>query len=153
MGTKYGVLIAVACIGIGLFIGSGILMHYCSLPVAKVCKPRRRVLLKVWVAVRSLLVKAKIAWSFYQVSSLSLSLYPLYTPTPTPNSLILPLSLMLPREPLPSSSPEPRPDQVATLIPEVYAVTMPAQVDAFLEVHDGCLSWRVAPTKMICAIS
>ena len=57
-----------ACIGIGLFIGSAILMHYCSLPVAKACKPKRRVLLKVWVAVRSLMVKAKIAWSFYQVS-------------------------------------------------------------------------------------
>ena len=67
-GTKYVTLIVVACIGIGLFIGSAILMRYCSLPVAKACKPKRRVLLKVWVAVRSLMVKAKIAWSFYQVS-------------------------------------------------------------------------------------
>ena len=67
-GTKYVTLIVVACISIGLFIGSAILMHYCSLPVAKACKPKRRVLLKVWVAVRSLMVKAKIAWSFYQVS-------------------------------------------------------------------------------------
>ena len=66
--TKYATLIVVACIGIGLFIGSAILMHYCSLPVAKACKPKRRVLLKVWVAVCSLMVKAKIAWSFYQVS-------------------------------------------------------------------------------------
>ena len=66
-GTKYVTLIVVACISIGLFIGSAILMHYCSLPVAKACKPKRRVLLKVWVAVRSLMVKAKIAWSFYQV--------------------------------------------------------------------------------------
>ena len=70
-GTKYVTLIVVACIGIGLFIGSAILMHYCSLPVAKACKPKRRVLLKVWVAVRSLMVKAKIAWSFYQVSQSS----------------------------------------------------------------------------------
>ena len=67
-GTKYVTLIVVACIGIGLLIGSAILMHYCSLPVAKACTPKRRVLLKVWVAVRSLMVKAKIAWSFYQVS-------------------------------------------------------------------------------------
>ena len=67
-GTKYVTLIVVACIGIGLFIGSAILMHYCSLPVAKACKPKRRVLLKVWMAVCSLMVKAKIAWSFYQVS-------------------------------------------------------------------------------------
>ena len=67
-GTKYVTLIVVACIGVGLFIGSAILMHYCSLPVAKACKPKRRVLLKVWVAARSLMVKAKIAWSFYQVS-------------------------------------------------------------------------------------
>ena len=66
-GTKYVTLVVVACIGIGLSIGSAILMHYCSLPVAKACKPKRRVLLKVWVAVRSLMVKAKIAWSFYQV--------------------------------------------------------------------------------------
>ena len=66
--TKYATLIVVACIGIGLFIGSALLMHYCSLPVAKACKPKRRVLLKVWMAVCSLMVKAKIAWSFYQVS-------------------------------------------------------------------------------------
>ena len=41
-------------------------MHYCSLPVAKACKPTRRRLLMLWVAFRSLMVKVKIAWSFYQ---------------------------------------------------------------------------------------
>ena len=44
------------------------MMRYCSLPVAKACKPKRCVLRKIWVAIRSLMVKAKIAWSFYQVS-------------------------------------------------------------------------------------
>ncbi len=66
-GTKYGTIIALLCLGLGCFFASGALLHYCSLPVAKACKPTRRRLLVLWVAFRSLMVKVKIAWSFYQV--------------------------------------------------------------------------------------
>ena len=58
-GTKYVTIIVTVCIGVALFMASGILMHYCSLPVAKACKPTRRTRLKVWVALRSFMVKAR----------------------------------------------------------------------------------------------
>ena len=108
--TRYLTIIVALCIAVGLALIAGFLMYYCSLPVAKACKPKRRRLLQAWVAFRSLMVKVsgstcqtcaelaesrasrlqvKITWSFYQV---------------------------------------------ATLIPAVYSVEMPAQVNAVLEV-------------------
>ena len=47
--TRYIMLILLLCIGL--------LLHCCSLPVAKACKPKRRVLLAVWEDLRSLMVK------------------------------------------------------------------------------------------------
>ena len=65
-GTRYTTIFTVLGTGILFAIGSGILMHYLSLPLLKACKPKRRISLKLWVAFRSLMVKVKIAWSFYQ---------------------------------------------------------------------------------------
>ena len=58
-GTKYVTIIMTACIGVALFMASGILMRYCSLPAAKACKPTRRTRLKIWVALRSFMVKVR----------------------------------------------------------------------------------------------
>ena len=55
--TRYMSIIVTLSIAIGLTLISGILMYYCSLPVAKACKPKRRMLLKMWETFRSLMVK------------------------------------------------------------------------------------------------
>ena len=55
--TSYRTIIAMLGTALGLGLFSGILLYYCSLPVAKACKPKRRVLRAVWECVRSLLVK------------------------------------------------------------------------------------------------
>ena len=55
--TRYLTIIVALCIAVVLALASGVLMHYCSLPMAKACKPKRRRLLQVWEALRSLMVK------------------------------------------------------------------------------------------------
>ena len=55
--TSYLTIIAMLGTALGLGLLSGILLYYCSLPLAKACKPKRRVLRAVWECVRSLLVK------------------------------------------------------------------------------------------------
>ena len=55
--TSYLTILAMLGTALGLGLSSGILLYYCSLPVAKACKPKRRVLRAVWESVRSLLVK------------------------------------------------------------------------------------------------
>jgi hypothetical protein len=62
-------------------------MHYCSMPAAKVCKPTRRRLLKFWMAFRSLMVKIKIAWSFYQVATLIPAVYHVQMPAQVNDAL------------------------------------------------------------------
>ena len=56
-GTRYTTIFTVLGTGILFAIGSGILMHYLSLPLLKACKPKRRVLRAVWGGLRSLMIK------------------------------------------------------------------------------------------------
>ena len=60
---------------------------YCSLPAAKACKPTRRRLLKFWMAFRSLMVKIKIAWSFYQIATLIPAVYQVEMPAQVNDAL------------------------------------------------------------------
>ena len=57
------------CIAVALALIAGVLMYYCSLPVAKACKPKRHRLLQAWVAFRSLMIK--VSGSTCQTSALS----------------------------------------------------------------------------------
>ena len=56
-GARGLTIIAMLGTALGLALISGTLLHYCSLPVAKACKPKQRVLRTVWECVRSFLVK------------------------------------------------------------------------------------------------
>ena len=55
--TRYITIIGVLGMVIGLSLAFGLLLFYCSLPVAKACKPKRRVLRAVWGGLRSLMIK------------------------------------------------------------------------------------------------
>jgi len=55
--TRYLTIIVALCIAVVLALASAILMHFCSLPIAKACKPKRRRLLQVWETFRSLMIK------------------------------------------------------------------------------------------------
>ena len=56
-GARGLTIIAMLGTALGFALISGTLLHYCSLPVAKACKPKQRVLRTVWECVRSFLVK------------------------------------------------------------------------------------------------
>ena len=90
---------AVLSTAIALAAVCAILMRLCALPAAKVCRPKRRVLIKLWEGFCSFLTKVhvaplekpiwclctsmrlclrpqvKIAWSFYQVATLIPAVY------------------------------------------------------------------------------
>ena len=55
--TRYLTIIVALCIAVVLALASASLMHFCSLPIAKACKPKRRRLLQVWETFRSLMIK------------------------------------------------------------------------------------------------
>ena len=50
---------AVFCTAIAFAVVGAILMRLCALPTAKVIKPKRRVLLKVWEGLRSFMTKVR----------------------------------------------------------------------------------------------
>ena len=62
-GTSYLTIIAMLGTALSFALVSGILLYYCSLPGAKACKPKQRVLRAVWECVRSLLVKVRCSES------------------------------------------------------------------------------------------
>ena len=49
------------CFFIAVGLIAGVLMYYCSLPAAKACKPKRRMLRSLWEALRSLMVSQPAA--------------------------------------------------------------------------------------------
>ena len=59
--TRYLTIIVVLCTALGLALVTGILIYYCALPAAKACKPKRRVLLQLWEALRSFMVKVRLS--------------------------------------------------------------------------------------------
>ena len=80
--TRYGTLLVLLGMGTASGLCAGLLLFYCSLPVAKVCRPKRRVLRSLWEASRSLLVKLKIAWaSWFKVAHTFLTLA-VHSPSP-----------------------------------------------------------------------
>ena len=94
-----------------------ILMRLCSLPATKVCRPKRRVLIKLWEGFCSFLTKV-------HGTARKAYLVPLHV-----NEIVLAMRLCL------------RPQvkiawsfyQVATLIPVVYLVQLPTQVEEVLD--------------------
>ena len=50
---------AVLSTALGLAAVSAVLLRLCSLPAAKVCRPRRRVLIRLWEGFRSFLTKVR----------------------------------------------------------------------------------------------
>ena len=59
--TTYVTVILFICVIIGAGLVAGVLMYYCSLPAAKACKPKRRMLRSLWEALRSLMVSQPAA--------------------------------------------------------------------------------------------
>ena len=67
---------AVLSTAVALAAVCAVLMRLCSLPAAKVCKPKRRVLIKLWEGFCSFLTKVHGQQGAYHASLLRLCLHP-----------------------------------------------------------------------------